>query len=183
MALSTVPLMLAAEAGEAASGGMPQLDVSTHPPQLIWLAITFVTFYLLMSRVVLPRIGGVLTARAERITSDLARAEGLKKQAQEMQAAYDAAIAKARAEAQDLVREATQSVTKEADARRGELEHRLGEEARQAEARIAAAKDAAMVELRSVAADVAQSMASKLAGISVGADAARRAVDAELGQV
>jgi F-type H+-transporting ATPase subunit b len=45
---------------------MPQLDFSTFSPQLIWLVITFLGLYLLMSRVALPRIGGVIEQRQSR---------------------------------------------------------------------------------------------------------------------
>ena len=75
---------MATEATEAANGaaessaGMPQLDFSTFPNQIFWLLITLVVIYLLLSRVALPRIGGILAERAGTITNDLAAAEDLK---------------------------------------------------------------------------------------------------------
>jgi len=38
---------------------MPQLDIGTYAPQLIWLAIVFIALYLVMSWRVLPRIATV----------------------------------------------------------------------------------------------------------------------------
>src|SRR5690606_21466156 len=50
--------------GEAS---FPPFDSSTFPSQLLWLAITFGLFYLFLKKVVLPRIGGILEVRRDRI--------------------------------------------------------------------------------------------------------------------
>jgi len=61
---------------------MPQLEVSTFLPQLVWLAITFVILYLLMAGIGLPRVGGAIEARRRRVDDDLARAAQLKTEAE-----------------------------------------------------------------------------------------------------
>ncbi len=67
----------------AAAPGMPQLDFSTFPNQMFWLLVALVVIYLTLSRVALPRIGGILADRAGRITNDLATAEELRLKAKE----------------------------------------------------------------------------------------------------
>ena len=64
-----------AAAEAASSGGMPQLAFSTYPTQIFWLLVTLAVIYFILSRVALPRIGGVLAERAGTITNDLAKAE------------------------------------------------------------------------------------------------------------
>ena len=76
---------------------MPQLDLSTFPPQLVWLAISFVVLYLLMARLGLPRVGATIEARRRHLDEDLARAAELRTQAEAALAAYEAAQAQARA--------------------------------------------------------------------------------------
>ena len=56
----------------------PPLDPGTFAPQLIWLALTFGLLYLILKRVVLPRVGEVIEERGDRIKRDLAQAEKLK---------------------------------------------------------------------------------------------------------
>ena len=104
---------------------MPQLEVSTFVPQLVWLAITFVILYLLMARIGLPRVGGVIEARRRRIDDDLARAAQLKSEAEAVLAAYQETLAKARAEAQAAVKETTDRLAAEAAERQRQLSETL----------------------------------------------------------
>ena len=92
---------MATETTEAAGAapGMPQLDFTTFPNQIFWLVVTLVVIYMVLSRVALPRIASVLAERQGTITNDIAAAEELKERAAEAEAAYDKALADARAEA------------------------------------------------------------------------------------
>ena len=60
------------------SGVFPPLNFEDFSPQIIWLALTFAVLYLLLSRLVLPRIGEVIDDRKDRIRRDLQAAERLK---------------------------------------------------------------------------------------------------------
>src|SRR3989304_2846335 len=84
---------------------MPQLNPLDWGPQLIWLLITFGILYLLMVYVALPRIGGVIGARAAHIAKDLAQADKLRRETEEAIAAYEQALAEARQKAHALVDE------------------------------------------------------------------------------
>ena len=57
-------------AEHAEKAGMPQLDFSTWPNQIFWLAVTLVVIYLVLTRIALPRIGGVLAERRGTITNE-----------------------------------------------------------------------------------------------------------------
>jgi len=46
---------------------MPQLDIATFAPQLVWLAISFILLYVLMAWVGLPRISKAIAARRARM--------------------------------------------------------------------------------------------------------------------
>ncbi len=159
---------------------MPQLDLSTFLPQLVWLAITFAVLYLLMARVGLPRIGGVLEARRGRIEGDLEKAGQMKAEAEAVIAAYERALAEARAEAQQTLKEASDRLTAEAAERQRQLAAKLAAEATAAERRIGEAKTAALANVREVAVEVARAAAAKLIGIDIEAGRAGAAVDAVL---
>ncbi|MBM3548516.1 MAG: F0F1 ATP synthase subunit B' [Alphaproteobacteria bacterium] len=141
---------------------MPQLHFQDFPPQLVWLAITFVVLYLLMSKVALPKIGQVLDARAIKITADLDRATKLKDEAAGVLAAYEKALADARAQAQATIKAVADRMQKDAEAREGALAKKLAADTEAAEGRIKAARDQAMASLTQVAAEITKAAAEKL---------------------
>ena len=67
-------------ASEQRAKGFPPFDASTFASQLVWLALTFVALYLLMSRVALPRVGAIIEDRRQRVAGDLAEAQRFKEQ-------------------------------------------------------------------------------------------------------
>jgi F-type H+-transporting ATPase subunit b len=156
---------------------MPQLEVSTFIPQLVWLAITFVLLYALMSRIGLPRVGGAIEARRSRVDDDLSDATRLKSQAEAVLAAYQATLVRARADAQAAVKETTDRMAAEAAERQRQLGEALARQTAEAERQIAAAKQRALAELPAIAIEVARSVTEKVTGSAP--DPARLAADVD----
>ena len=146
---------------------MPQLDFSSFPTQLIWLAITFVLLYLLMSRLALPRVGNIILARRNQIDGDLEKASTMKAEAEAVIATYEKALANARHSAQGVLKEAGDRLAAVAAERHKLLADKLAAEAAVAEKRIADAKSAALTDIKGVAAEVARSAVGKLTGETV----------------
>ena len=157
---------------------MPQLDVSTFPSQIFWLIICFSILYYLLSRRALPRVSEVLEARQDRIAADLDQAQRLRRDAETALAKYEEAIAKAQDRAQALLADNQSRLQAEAAARQAELDQQLSNQLTEAEARIAAARDRALAELEDAAIEAARAAAARLAGVTVSAEAARRALGA-----
>jgi F-type H+-transporting ATPase subunit b len=155
---------------------MPQLDIGSFAPQLVWLAITFILLYVLMSRVALPRIGDVLEERQSRIARDIEEADRLRRESEDAIKAYDTALAEARAKAQALAGDAKQKAQAESDARSAELDKQLGTQTEDADRRIREMAAKAQGEVAGIAAEAAQAIASRLIGSPVSADAAKAAV-------
>jgi F-type H+-transporting ATPase subunit b len=156
---------------------MPQLDVSTFTPQLVWLAISFIVLYLLMAKIGLPRVGSALEARRRRREEDLAGAAQLRREAEAVVAAYESARASARAQAQAMIRETTERLAATAAEKQRELTAVLTARTGAAEREIALAKEHALAEIREVATDVAASIATRLIGGSADHDEIAAAVE------
>ncbi|MCK9992059.1 MAG: F-type H+-transporting ATPase subunit b [Alphaproteobacteria bacterium] len=159
---------------------MPQLVFADFAPQLVWLAITFTLLYLILARVALPRIATTLEKRRDVIANDLDEAGSLKRQAEEALKAYEAALAAARGRALAIVAETRQQLTAQADNEKAAMQASLAKRTAEAEARITAAKTAAMANVRQIASDTAAAIVGKLLGDTPDGAAANSAVDAAL---
>jgi len=159
---------------------MPQFDPYWFASQLVWLGIIFVFLYLVMSRLVLPRIGEVLEERSERIADDLEKAEALKKDAEKVIAAYEAALQEARGEASAVLARAGQEVAELAARRQAEFARGLAEKTAAAEQRITKAKDDAKAQIRDISVAAAGDIVERLTGVSADESAIAGSVDSAL---
>ena len=115
----------------------PPFESEHFPSQLVWLAISFVLLYVLMSRIALPRIGGIMAARSKVISDDLAAAEQLRERSNAAQMAYEKGLADARGRAQAIAA---------------------------AEQSIAKSRGAAMSNVKSIAAEITSAIVERLIG-------------------
>lgn len=143
---------------------MPQLDIHDWAPQIAWLAISFVTLYLIMARVAIPRIGGVIEERRDRIASDLDQAEQLKKDTEEAIAAYEQALAEARSKAHAIAQQARDKLNAEIEAERTRMEADIAERVAEAEARIEKSKAEALGHVNEIATGTAEAIVKELIG-------------------
>ncbi|MGH7123992.1 MAG: F0F1 ATP synthase subunit B' [Stellaceae bacterium] len=156
---------------------MPQLDLSTFPSQIFWLAVIFLLLYLLMARVALPRVAAMIEARKARIEGDLERATQMKAEAEAVMAAYERSLADARAQAQATLKEAMERFAAVAGESQRKAAETLALVTAAAEKRIADAKAEALRGLRAVAIDVARTATRKLVGVDIDESSTAAAVD------
>ncbi|WP_259780859.1 F0F1 ATP synthase subunit B family protein [Aestuariispira ectoiniformans] len=157
---------------------MPQFDPTHFPSQIFWLVVVFTTLFLIMWKFVLPRITEVMEMREERIGADLKRAEEAKAEAEAVLADYEAALAKARAEAQDILRKASDDMAEEQAKRIEKANADIAAKLDEADQRIAEAREKALSHVREMAGEIAEATVERLAG-----SADRKAVDAALDSV
>ena len=143
---------------------MPQLDISTWPPQLFWLAISFFALYLVVSRLIIPRTGGVIEKRKATIDGDLATAVTLKAQSEQALKAYEKSLAEARGKASATAAEKRAAVSAEIDAAAHKLDSELAEKAATADKKIVAAKAKALAGLGEIAAEISAEIFAQFTG-------------------
>ncbi|XDZ65073.1 F0F1 ATP synthase subunit B' [Alphaproteobacteria bacterium LSUCC0684] len=165
-------------AGGEESGGLPQLDLTTWPTQIFWLIVTFALAYVLMWRIVTPRIASVLEDRHARLDGDMQRARTAADEAEEMRLSYEKQLADARANASEKTRTTLAEAQAEADKKNAAVARKLATKISKAETRIMEARDTALNELDDIAASSAIDAAAALTGIKITKTDAKKAVKA-----
>lgn len=165
-------------AGEHGTGIFPPFDQSTYPSQLLWLVITFGFFYLVMQKVIVPRIGGILEHRHDRIAQDLDEASRLKAEADAAVETYEKELASARATAGSIAEQAREAAKAKANSDRAAIEAELADKLAAAESRIAEIKASAFAEVGSIAEETASAIVDQLIGPKASQDDVKAAVAA-----
>jgi F-type H+-transporting ATPase subunit b len=165
------------ECHEAPSPILPAID------ELIWGSLSFLVLLFLMWKFAFPAIKGGMTARTERIRSDLDAAESAKTEAVGVLDGYKAQLADAKAESARIIEEARQA----ADALKKDQEARLQTELAEARARAAAdieaAKAQATADLRGELATLAVGAASAVVNKNLDPAAQTQLIEDYINQV
>src|SRR5262245_23157163 len=156
----------------------PPFERDAFASQFVWFAICFIVLYLLMSRLALPRIGGILADRRSRIEGDLRAAQALREQSDAELAAYEKALADARGRAQAIANQTRDKLNADTEQSRKALESQLNAQLAEAEKTIAASKQAALANVRGIAIEAAAAIVERLIGAKPAGKAVETAVDA-----
>jgi F-type H+-transporting ATPase subunit b len=172
------PATVAGAAAEQGSGGLPQFDLAQWPGQIVWMLAIFLVMFILFAKVFVPKVGGTIASREDKVSGDIGDARRMKAEAEAQAAAAAEDMAQARARSQKLAADAKAKAAAEASARQAVEEAKLHERLAAAEADIAAARARAMTHVQSIATGAAGAIIEKLTGEAVNVAEVKAAVSA-----
>jgi len=161
---------------------MPQLNqlADVAWSQFFWLLLVLAIIYFGIGMFMLPKIQSTVDARDSRIADDLASAQAARAAADATEEAYRARMDESRVEAMRVTQESKQAASRDAEAKIRKADEKIGKKTEAAEAKLRAATEAALADIENVAAEAAEEMVAKLAGISVDRARAADAVKAAM---
>ncbi len=168
-------------ASTEASGGFPPFDATTFPSQIFWLVVTFAFLFVVLWRVAGPRINSVITTRRNKINGDIAEAQKHRNDAEAASAAYQTALAGARARANAHAEETRKRIAGEIDQAKADADAKAQDATAKAEASIQAMRADAKTSMTNAARDAAIEIVAHLTGETVSSDDAVAAVKAASG--
>jgi len=163
-----------------AKAGLPQLDTTTFAGQLFWLVISFALLYFVLSRMAVPKIGGVIADRNARIRGDLDEAAAAQKASEAAVANYEKALSDARTKATKLSDEIRAQVQAESAKQSDAASKQLAADMQKAETRIAEMRAGAMSRLGTIVRETTSGIVEKLMGEGASAAELDAAVNASL---
>jgi len=158
------------------AAGFPPFKTETFPSQLFWLAITFGFLFTVLWRVAGPKINAAITGRRGTINGAIAEAGKARGDAEAAQAAYENALAKARARANALAEDTRAKLNAEIAKAKAAADARAHDAMAAADARIAETRESAKAAVTAAARDAAIAIVERLTGDKVSAEDAAKAL-------
>ena len=151
----------------AESGGMPQLNPEFWISQIFWLTLTFGTLYIILSKLILPKISSNLELRKSQIQENIEAAEKQRKESEIKLKEYDEIILKSRLKANDIFKDSREKVIKDINIKKEALYKQIDEEIKKVEKEINQLKETSPEKINKIAIEISSDILKKLIGADV----------------
>ena len=120
----------------AAEAGMPQLDPEYWISQVFWLIIIFLTIYILISKIFIPKIKGSIDMREDKIRKDLEEAKTFREQAELKLKEYNSLMETAKIDVKKIISKSRQKLNEDMRIKREDAQKKIDAEILNAETEI-----------------------------------------------
>jgi F-type H+-transporting ATPase subunit b len=149
---------------------MPQLNPEFWVSQIVWLVITFGALYIVLSKVILPKISDNLEIRRSQILENIEIAEKQREESEQKVEEFEKIILNNKIEAKNIFNEARQKVLSDIDKKRNELENSLEQEIVSAEKEIKALNTSSIENIKQIATETSSNLIKQLIGEEISRD-------------
>ena len=151
----------------AESGGMPQLDPEFWFSQIFWLVITFGILFLVLSKLILPKISDNLEIRKSQILDNLELAEKQRNDSEDKIKEFENIILKSKIEAKNIFNESRKKLLDDINKKREKLEEEIDKEVKIVEAEIKELKKKSPEKINKIAIETSADLINQLIGANV----------------
>ena len=155
------------EAFAAESGGMPQLNPEFWISQIFWLTLTFGILYIVLSKLILPKISDNLESRKSQILENIEAAEKQRQNSEEKLKEYEEIVSKSKMEAKNIFNQAREKALKDISAKKDVLDKQIDDEIGKAEQEIKELQKGAADKINKIAIETSSELIQKLIGAEV----------------
>ena len=151
----------------AESGGMPQLNPEFWISQIFWLIITFGILFIVLTKVILPKISNNLETRKSQILENIETADKQKEESQKKIDEYEKIILDSKLKAKSYFNNAREKILDDINKKRAALEKDLDEEISEVEKELSDLKNKSGEKINKIAAETSAELIKELIGEEV----------------
>jgi len=155
------------EAFAAEGVGMPQLNPEFWISQIFWLTLTFGILYVVLSKLILPKISANLESRKSQILENIEAAEKQREDSETKLKEYGEIITKSKLEAKTILNQVREKVLKDISTKKELLDKQINDEVGKAEQEINALRKGAPEKINKIAIETSSELIQKLIGAEV----------------
>ena len=161
----------------AESGGMPQLNPEFWVSQIFWLTLTFGFLYLVLSKLILPKISANLESRKLQISDNIEAADKQREESEKKLKEYEEIVSQSKTEAKNIFNQAREKALKNINEKKEILDKQIEDEIKKAEDEIIKLKKDATVKINKIAIEMASELSQKLIGADINQSSISAIVD------
>ena len=154
-------------AQSAETGGMPQLNPEYWISQIFWLVISFGGMFVILSKIVLPKISGNLEARKSQILENIEIADKQREESEAKVKEYETIILNSKNEAKNYFNDARKKVIENINLKKESLENEINEEIKSAEKEINDLKNSSQEKIHKIAIETSSDLVKQLINVDV----------------
>ena len=162
-----IALFLFVNTTYGAEAGMPQLDPKFWGAQVFWLVLIFVSLYLVISKIFLPKITYSIENRKSKIVNDLDEAQKLKENAEKKLKEYNEIIEKSKKEAKKIIVESKKKLNDDIENKKQKFNHEIEKELAVAEKEISDLKKSSIKNINNIASEISAEVIKKIIKVEV----------------
>ena len=151
----------------ASEGGMPQLNPEFWISQIFWLTLIFGSLYVLLSKLILPKISDNLEARKSQITENIESAEKQRKESDQKLKDYEKLINDAKNEAKSIFNQTREKILRDVNNKKDSLEKEIYKEINKAEKEILDLKKKSPEKINKIAIETSADLIKQIIGAEV----------------
>ena len=159
--------MLVNNAQSAESGGMPQLNPEFWVSQIVWLVLTFGILYIVLSKLILPKISDNLESRKSQILENIENAETQREESEKKLKEFEKIILDSKIKAKNYFNDSRKKIFDDLNKKRETLESEINEEINIAEKEIINLKNNAPEKINKIAIETSNDLIKQLIGMEV----------------
>ena len=163
----------------AAEAGMPQLNPKYWASQAFWLIIIFLSIYILIARIFIPKIKSNIDMRESKIRKDLEEAKIFREEAEKKLKAYKDLMESAKVDAKKILSESSQKLNEDMQAKKNKIQKEIEQETRNAEKEIQKFKSESLNKVNTISEEIVSTLVKDI----FGEDLNRSSIKATVSQV